>query len=69
MIGNANWKELSDEEIIQTLKREINILNTGLNECHRRNIRMEISLTHLNNPLNAAKAVMILKAWKDFSLG
>ncbi len=70
MIGdNIIWKELSDEEIIQTLKREINILNTGLNECHKRNIRMEISLTHFNEPLNATKAIMVLRAWKDFSLG
>ena len=69
MIGNISWKELTDEEIIQNIGFCLKALNAGLNECHKRNIRMEISLTHFNEPLNATKAIMVLRAWKDFSLG
>ena len=62
------WKDLSDEEIIQNIGSCLGGLNTGLNECHQRNLRIEISVIHLNKPPNATKTVVLSKAWKDFSL-
>ena len=68
MIGEVKWNELTDEEIIQNLMFCIRSLNTGINECEQRNLRLEIAITHFNKPLNAARAIRLLKAWKDFSL-
>ncbi len=67
-VKRSLWKDLSDEEIIQNIGSCLGGLNVGLNESYRRNLRLEITVIHLNKPLNATKAVVLSKAWKDFSL-